>query len=59
MLTCFYRLDGWIVCKEHKKILLAAWKEDQIIQQQREAEVSTSTLHISNFGRVKSVVAYA
>ncbi|XP_025106845.1 DNA repair protein complementing XP-C cells-like [Pomacea canaliculata] len=31
-------LDGWIVCKEHKKILLAAWKEDQIIQQQREAE---------------------
>ncbi|XP_013419068.1 DNA repair protein complementing XP-C cells homolog [Lingula anatina] len=31
-------LDGWIVCEEHKDILLAAWDEDQEEQERREAE---------------------
>ncbi|KAK7102070.1 DNA repair protein complementing XP-C cells homolog isoform X2 [Littorina saxatilis] len=31
-------LDGWIVCEEHKDILLAAWEEDQEIQRQKEEE---------------------
>ncbi|KAL8583477.1 hypothetical protein ACOMHN_044835 [Nucella lapillus] len=29
-------LDGWVVCEEHKEVLLAAWVEDQEIQRQRE-----------------------
>ncbi|XP_046556773.1 LOW QUALITY PROTEIN: DNA repair protein complementing XP-C cells-like [Haliotis rubra] len=31
-------IDGWIVCEEHKDILIAAWDEDQEIQKQREIE---------------------
>ncbi|XP_076468748.1 DNA repair protein complementing XP-C cells homolog [Babylonia areolata] len=31
-------LDGWVVCEEHKDVLLAAWEEDQEIQRQREEE---------------------
>ena len=34
-------MDGWIVCEEHKDILLAAWDEEQEIIQQRETEVMT------------------
>ena len=33
------RFDGFIVCEEHKDILLAAWDEEQEIQREREAEV--------------------
>ncbi len=35
----FRRFDGFIVCEEHKDILLAAWDEEQEIQREREAEV--------------------
>ncbi|XP_071082205.1 DNA repair protein complementing XP-C cells-like [Haliotis cracherodii] len=31
-------IDGWVVCEEHKDILIAAWDEDQEIQKQREME---------------------
>lgn len=31
-------MDGWVVCEEHKEILLAAWDEDQEIQRQRDLE---------------------
>ncbi|XP_061186504.1 DNA repair protein complementing XP-C cells homolog [Saccostrea echinata] len=31
-------LDGFIVCEEHKDVLLAAWDEEQEIQKQKEAE---------------------
>ncbi|XP_021344042.1 DNA repair protein complementing XP-C cells-like [Mizuhopecten yessoensis] len=31
-------LEGFVVCEEHKDILLAAWDEDQEIQRQKEAE---------------------
>ena len=32
-------MDGWVVCKEHKEALEAAWEEDQEIQHMRELEV--------------------
>uniref|UniRef100_K1QQ52 DNA repair protein complementing XP-C cells-like protein n=1 Tax=Magallana gigas TaxID=29159 RepID=K1QQ52_MAGGI len=31
-------LEGFVVCEEHKDILLAAWDEEQEIQKQKEAE---------------------
>ncbi|XP_062593298.1 DNA repair protein complementing XP-C cells homolog [Saccostrea cucullata] len=31
-------LDGFIVCEEHKDVLLAAWDEEQEIQKEKEAE---------------------
>ncbi|XP_055958327.1 DNA repair protein complementing XP-C cells homolog isoform X2 [Patella vulgata] len=31
-------LEGWIVCEEHSEALMAAWEEDQLIQQEKEAE---------------------
>ncbi|XP_069100895.1 DNA repair protein complementing XP-C cells-like [Argopecten irradians] len=31
-------LEGFVVCEEHKDILLTAWDEDQEIQRQKEAE---------------------
>ncbi|XP_033746540.1 DNA repair protein complementing XP-C cells-like [Pecten maximus] len=31
-------LEGFVVCEEHKDILLAAWDEDQEVQRQKEAE---------------------
>ena len=34
-----YSLEGFVVCEEHKDILLAAWDEEQEIQKQKEAEV--------------------
>ena len=32
-------LDGFVVCEEHKDILLSAWDEQQEIDRQKEAEV--------------------
>ena len=37
-------MDGWVVCEEHKEILLAAWDEDQEIQRQRDLEVPLSVV---------------
>ena len=34
-----FRLDGFIVCEEHKDLLLAAWDEQQEIEKEKEAEV--------------------
>ena len=41
LLKCLFstRFDGFIVCEEHKDVLLAAWDEEQEIQREREAEV--------------------
>ena len=36
-------MDGWVVCVEHKDILLAAWDEDQEIQRQRDIEVHAAS----------------
>lgn len=33
-------MDGWIVCEEHKDILLAAWDEEQEIIREKEQQVS-------------------
>ncbi len=33
------RMDGFVVCEEHREVLEAAWEEEQQIQSQREAEV--------------------
>ena len=35
-------MDGFVVCEEHKDILIAAWDEDQMITRQRDEEVSPS-----------------
>jgi len=43
----FSSLQGWIVCEEHRDVLVAAWEEDQAIQQQKEAEVIHSSIHLS------------
>ena len=32
-------MDGWIVCHEHKDILIAAWDEEQEILREKEHEV--------------------
>ena len=37
-----YSLEGFVVCEEHKDILLAAWDEEQEIQKQKEAEVGVN-----------------
>lgn len=36
-----YRMDGWIVCEEHKDVLLAAWDEEQEIIREKEAQVAS------------------
>ena len=33
-------MDGWIVCEEHKDILLAAWDEEQEIIREKEQQVN-------------------
>lgn len=39
-------MDGWIVCEEHKDILLAAWDEEQEIIREKEQQVSASETFI-------------
>ena len=41
-------MDGWVVCVEHKDILLAAWDEDQEIQRLREIEVHPASFEKDN-----------
>ena len=43
------RIEGWVVCEEHKDILLAAWDEEQEIIQEKEKEVREIPDSISAF----------
>lgn len=38
-------MDGFVVCEEHKDILIAAWDDDQEIQKQRDREVTLENTH--------------
>jgi hypothetical protein len=34
-----FSIEGWVVCVEHKDILLAAWDKEQEILKEKEKEV--------------------
>ena len=38
MRTLCFRMDGFIVCEEHREILQAAWQEEQANTEKREEE---------------------
>ena len=48
-----YSLEGFVVCEEHKDILLAAWDEEQEIQKQKEAEVGVDMEQVQPVSETK------